>query len=1619
MRSRSLQIAIFFILIALFLQTIKAQQEVNSLSFDGVNDYVSMGYNSLLQPTTAVAVEAWVNCTNWGAAGNHAIVSTFATQGYILRLESGVLYARVYRNGAIVSASANVSAYTGWHHVAFTYNGRVIRLVIDGMQANAITPGGNFPVTYNANTTTTIGALSSGSTEFFNGTIDEVRIWSINRTAANFQTNMYTEFAPNTGNLRANYRFNQGSAGGANTGMTSLPDNTANAINGTLYNFSLSGSTSNWVNGVALKPFDQSSNVTFTNDQSTQMTINWQRPGTNKGGNGVKVFLRQTTTGSASITDGTNYTANSAFGSGAQAGTGWYCVYDGNNTSVNVTNLTANTAYRAQVVEYENVAGQTIRYSAATGTNNPANHTTTANAPATQASNITFANVATQSFTTSWTRGNGSGCIVFVSAGSTGTPAPANGTTYTANAAFGSGTQIGTSGWYCVYKGTGTAVSLTGLTPTQSYRVMAMEFNGVAGAESYLTTTNGTNPANKATIDFVAPTTQATTIAFSAITATGFTSSWTRGNGSNCAVFIKQTNSGTAAPANNTTYTANTVFGTGTQISSTGWYCVYKGTGTSVSITGLTNLQTYTVMVVEYNGITNFEKYNINSATNNPRSQATPDFSAPTTQATNITYSAITINSMTASWTRGNGSYCAAFIYLGSSGNAAPVNLTTYTANSAYGSGTQIGTSGWYCIYSGTGSSVAISGLSAVQTYRVMVCEYNGLPAQERYNVNTAKNNPNNRITGDYIAPTTQASNVLFNTVTGSSFTTTWTRGNGDNCAVFVKQTTTGNAAPVANSSYTANSTFGIGTQAGTGWYCVYNGTGTSVTVTGLTSSTTYRVMVCEYNGVVGLQKYNTTAVATNPMNRTTNLNPPTTQASNVSFSVISSTSLTAAWTIGNGSSRIVFINQTSSGTASPAADITYTANPAYGSGAQIGTSGWYCVYNGTGTSINITNLAPSTTYRVMVCEYSGTAGTEQYNTNAATNNPNNVTTDFAAPTIQASNLLVGNILMTSLNLSWTRGNGNNCIVFAALTSTGSPIPINNTSYTANTVFTSGTQIGTTGWYCVYKGVSTNVTITGLSVSSSYRFMVCEYNGTTGTEKYFTSTATNNPINATTASSTVWNGSSWSDGAPSASINATIDGNYNLSSTLSCNSLLVNNGYTLTIATTGALTVNGNITNNGNIIIKSPLNNGATGSLINQGNITNNGIMTAERYITPGTLQATNFVWHFMSLPVGQTIIDNVFKGDYAQKFIESTNEWKPYTTGEILYPMQGQMVKTINAGGKTIIYSGTFNTGMMSTSLVNTGGTADNGSNFVGNPYPSAIDWNAATGWTKTNVGSTIWIWNPAADDYAVWDGAVGTNGGSRYIAPMQGFFVSVDEGSTTGLLQMTNQVRVHNNISHFKSAMIPEIVRIKVSNDQFSDEAVIHRTEALNSSKKRFSLNPNVPQVYLAYSDKNFSILKVNPAMSDTTLEVGFQTEQPGEYQIRLSEITFNDAYDIYLTDYKLNTTTLMSAGSVYTFNHEANDAAVRFSLSLKKKESIITIIKNSGEQNINIWASRNKVYVDNQLGEKINIEIYNLQGIKIAMQMIVNTGIEQILIQKPGVYIVVAQSKNGKKTKKIIIE
>lgn len=158
----------------------------------------------------------------------------------------------------------------------------------------------------------------------------------------------------------------------------------------------------------------------------------------------------------------------------------------------------------------------------------------------------------------------------------------------------------------------------------------------------------------------------------------------------------------------------------------------------------------------------------------------------------------------------------------------------------------------------------------------------------------------------------------------------------------------------------------------------------------------------------------------------------PTTQASAINFTGVTSSGMNINWTNGNGSSRAVFVKETTQGTISNPVDGTvYTASSDWATkGTQLGTSGYYCVYSGTGSTVALSNLNASTTYWVYVFEYNGTGATSKFLTTSATGNPNSQATTTPPPATNYRSKTSGN---WSDIATWESFDGTNWVNAAAV----------------------------------------------------------------------------------------------------------------------------------------------------------------------------------------------------------------------------------------------------------------------------------------------------------------------------------------------------------------------------------------------------------------------------------------------------------------------------------------------------------------------------------------------------------------------------------------------------------
>jgi M6 family metalloprotease-like protein len=345
-------------------------------------------------------------------------------------------------------------------------------------------------------------------------------------------------------------------------------------------------------------------------------------------------------------------------------------------------------------------------------------------------------------------------------------------------------------------------------------------------------TTAGSTISFNVVLPCIQPTLKASLFTVSDLTNNSMTIGWTRGSGDSVLVVARAGSAVNIDPVNDVIYTADSVFGNGSQTGS-GNYIVYNGTGTSVNVTALTLGTPYYFAIYEYNGAGYCYKTPAligNATVCNP----------PTIQASAFTSSSVN-NTLTLGWTRGNGSAGVLVVAkIGSAVNADPVSGNNYIANSAFGSGSQLGT-GNYVVYKGTGNTVTINALLAGITYHFAIYEYNttsncyALPALIGSEIVCTK-------------PTTQASGFIASAITGNSMKTAWTRGNGNSVLVIARQGSAVNENPTIGTTYTAHAAFGNGSQIGNGNYVVYKGSGAFVNVTALIPETSYYYAIYEYN---------------------------------------------------------------------------------------------------------------------------------------------------------------------------------------------------------------------------------------------------------------------------------------------------------------------------------------------------------------------------------------------------------------------------------------------------------------------------------------------------------------------------------------------------------------------------------------------------------------------------------------------------------------------------------------------------------------------------------------------------------------------------------------------------
>ncbi|MEA2042776.1 MAG: endonuclease [Bacteroidota bacterium] len=414
--------------------------------------------------------------------------------------------------------------------------------------------------------------------------------------------------------------------------------------------------------------------------------------------------------------------------------------------------------------------------------------------------------------------------------------------------------------------------------------------------------------------------------------------------------------------------------------------------------------------------------------------------------------------------------------------------------------------------------------------------------------------------------------------------------------------------------------------------------------------------------------------------------------------------------------------------------------------------------------------------------------------------------------------------------------------------------------------------------------------------------------------------------------------------------------------------LTIESGADVSIATSGKMTIQNQVTLSSadQFTIKS--DDIGTGSLILKGS----GFeATVERYV-----QANQ--WHYMCSPLTQIPVSTYTVGGNTNLFsyneanadywntttVYGTTGWTSEAGNTYLPTNKGYLFNRYTLPATTLTQSGgilqtsdktyTIAYNVSGTGAVNQDGVTQDwtyfdGWNLVGNPFTSAIDWDAVT---KTDVEAGMYCYDDVQGKYqyyisgggdSPWDIGLTVNNASSIIPGGQGFMVKANSGG--GTLTIPEAARVHSSQAFWKNEKTaPNIIRLEIEKDGYTDETLIRTlpdesgvTDAHDGNYdayKMFSWDNTKPQLYSRTADGSsiFAINSLTEISGHRIVPLSLYIGETGDYQINLTENNFENMH-LWIEDLHTETNINLLNQNSFTFSQAAEDNSNRFLLHFGK--------------------------------------------------------------------------------------
>jgi len=483
----------------------------------------------------------------------------------------------------------------------------------------------------------------------------------------------------------------------------------------------------------------------------------------------------------------------------------------------------------------------------------------------------------------------------------------------------------------------------------------------------------------------------------------------------------------------------------------------------------------------------------------------------------------------------------------------------------------------------------------------------------------------------------------------------------------------------------------------------------------------------------------------------------------------------------------------------------------------------------------------------------------------------------------------------------------------------------------------------------------------------------------------------------------------------------------------------------------GIVLSNDTLNANGNLTLLSTAAQTALVSGSGSGEVIGN--LTMQRYLPSG------FGYKYFSSPFTSDMVNDFsseinlatsFPDVYSFNENLSSAGWVNYTNPSgLLAPLAGYAVNFGSSSAPlTVSLTGVVNNHTISSpTLYNHNQTYTLGFNLVGNPYPSPIDWNAAGGWTKTNIDNAIYFFSNGTvsqytGTYSSYVNGVSSNGiASNIIAAMQGFFIHVSNGTfpVAGLLAVNNTARNLNLTTMFFDYTVPQapspFIRLSAGFYDLgpdgdpaafyfkagADGAFDKQLDAL----KLMNTHPGIPNLYAIATDTARLSIYALPDTFDSveTVPLGLITAQDGYISFKATDIENMPAgLYVYLSDTKTGIRQDLQNAPPYRLYLASGEYKNRFFLNFSTKEpaqggSSGTLSNGS----FNAYSAGGTLFVNGGLnpGETGEVRVINLLGQVVLRTEISGNNNQQLNSNfAPGIYLVNFSAPEGIQTKKVLI-